>query len=71
MFYFEHKTVSLSQCNNQKNYSVFYNIEGKEVEMQLIFFIYILKMVRHKWDRSDKVKFFGLFWTTDEGIENN
>lgn len=38
MLHFEHKTVFLNHCNNQKNYSsVYYNIKEKEIEMQLIF----------------------------------
>lgn len=37
-FYLEHKTMSLNQCDNQKNYSsVCYRIEEEDMEMQLIF----------------------------------
>lgn len=38
MLHFEHNTVFLNHCNNQKNYSsVYYNIKEKDIEMQLIF----------------------------------
>lgn len=38
VFYFEHKRISLNQCDNQKNYSyVCYSAKEKKMEMQLIF----------------------------------